>query len=60
MRRVKEARMGTSCCAYTQLIYILTGVVADMTADAARKMEAAKEQDDRWVENHAGRDPRAD
>jgi hypothetical protein len=28
--------------------------------DAAQKMEAAKRQDERWVENHAGKDVRAD
>jgi len=36
------------------------GIAAEKTADAAHKMEAAKLQDDRWVENHAGEDPRAD
>ncbi|TFY52906.1 hypothetical protein EVJ58_g9749 [Rhodofomes roseus] len=35
-------------------------IAAEKTAVAARKLEAAKTQDDRWVENHAGEDPRAD
>lgn len=60
MHRGKGVRMGALSYAYTQLIHIWTGVVAEKTADAARKMEAAKIQDDRWVEKHTAGDPHAD
>ena len=56
-------REGGACQHWLTRIYpahlTRLGIVAEKAADAAHKMEAAKTQDDRWVQSHAGEDLRA-